>query len=108
MIGSLDQVLASASEREPMTHTDSKSGARFERVTIDGEPFILKYLDIRDDWTMRATGQLEYAPVVLWERGLLDRLPRCFLQPIVEVARVTEDPDDRRIALLMRDVGEWL
>jgi hypothetical protein len=106
-VGTLERVLMGA-VREPMTHTDSKSGARFERVTIDGERFVLKYLDIRDDWTMRATGQLAYAPVVLWQRGLLDRLPACFLQPIVDVATVDGTPDDRRAALLMRDIGEWL
>jgi hypothetical protein len=108
-VGSLDDVLAGASSREPMTNTDSKSGARFERVSIGGDAFVVKYLDIRDDWTMRATGQLVYAPVVLWERGLLDRLPGCFEQPIVDVATVgTIDTDDHRIALLMRDVGRWL
>jgi hypothetical protein len=106
---SIDELLAGATLHEPMTHTDSKSGAVFERVEIGGEPFVVKYLDIRDDWTMRSTGQLEYAPVVLWKRGLLQRLPECFDQPIVGVAHA--DPDGargRRIALLMRDVGEWM
>ena len=108
LVGTLDRVLAGAADRAPMNNADGKSGARFERVTIDGERFVVKYLDIRDDWTMRATGQLAYAPVLLWRRGLLDRLPACFLQPIVDVATVDGTPDDRQVALLMRDVGEWL
>ncbi|HEX4491611.1 MAG TPA: aminoglycoside phosphotransferase [Acidimicrobiia bacterium] len=108
LVGTLESVLAGASDREPMTHTDSKSGARFERVTVDGERFVVKYLDIRDDWTMRATGQLAYAPVVLWRRGLLDRLPSCFVQPIVDVATADGTPGHRQVALIMRDIGEWL
>ncbi|HEY5013133.1 MAG TPA: phosphotransferase [Acidimicrobiia bacterium] len=92
-----------------MTHTDSKSGARFERVVIGGESFVVKYLDLRDDWTMRSTGQLEYAPVALWRRGLLDRLPACFEQPIVGVGYADTDGEQgKRVALLMRDVGAWL
>ena len=108
LVGTLDRVLAGASERAAMNNADGKSGARFERVTIDGERFVVKYLDIRDDWTMRATGQLAYAPVVLWQRGLLDRLPACFVQPIVDVATLDGTPGDRQVALLMHDVSEWL
>ena len=103
---SIDELLAEATMHEPMTHTDSKSGAGFERVVIDGNRFVVKYLDIRDDWTMRSTGQLEYAPVTLWRRGVLERLPPCFEQPMVGVAHV-DGEYGRRIALLMRDVGEW-
>lgn len=106
---SIDELLADATLHEQMTHTDSKSGAGFERVVIGGERFVVKYLDIRDDWTMRSTGQLAYAPVVLWQRGVLNRLPACFEQPIVGVAYADVDGlQGRRIALLMRDVGEWL
>jgi hypothetical protein len=108
-LGSLDDLIAGASVREPMTHTDSKSGSTFERVVIDGEPFVVKYLDRRDDWTMRASGQVEYAPVTMWRRGLLQHLPACFEQPIVGVANADVDGEvGMRIALLMRDVGEWM
>ena len=47
-----------------MSHTDSKSGSTFDRVVIDGESFVVKYLDRRDDWTMRSSGQVEYAPTI--------------------------------------------
>ena len=108
-IGTIDELLEGATQREPMTHTDSKSGAGFERVVIDGESFVVKYLDIREDWTMRCTGQLDYAPVALWRRGLLDRLPACFEQPIVGVAYADVDGEHgKRMALLMRDVGAWM
>jgi hypothetical protein len=47
--------------------------------------------------------------VVVWQRGLLDRLPECFDQPIVGVAHADIGDDrGRRFAMLMRDVGKWL
>jgi hypothetical protein len=108
-IGSIDEMLSGASVREPMMHTDSKSGSTFERVVIDDQPFVVKYLDRRDDWTMRSTGQVEYAPVTMWRRGLLQRLPACFDQPIVGIANADlDDAVGMRVALLMRDVGEWM
>ena len=68
-----------------------KSGARLERVVIGGQPYVLKHLDLAEDWTMRASGCLRGAPLLAWERGLLARLPACFNQPIVGVA--PEDGD---------------
>lgn len=59
--------------REPMADNAGKSGARIERVTIDGERYVLKYLDRTGDWTMRAAGVLGGATLELWSRGLLDR-----------------------------------
>ena len=35
-----------------------KSGARLERLVIGGEPYVLKHLDLAQDWTMRASGCL--------------------------------------------------
>ena len=52
---------------------------------------------------MRASGCLRGAPLVLWERGILARLPDCLNQPIVGAA-----PTRRGCALLMRDVTPWL
>jgi len=72
---SLEDLLAAASTREPWEPEDTKSGARFERVVIDGARYVLKYQDPRDDWLLRATGDPGERYVRLWERGLLDRLP---------------------------------
>ena len=52
---------------------------------------------------MRASGCLRGAPLVLWERGILARLPGCLNQPIVGAA-----PEPGGCALLMRDVTPWL
>jgi len=103
------ELLAGATDRTVLTDAPGKSGARLERVTIGGERYVVKRLSLAGDWTMRASGCLRGAPLVLWERGILGRLPECLNQPIVGAA-----PDDAAgtgaagCALLMRDVSEWL
>ena len=72
--------------RTPLDGVPGKSGAVLERVMIDGQGYVLKHLDLSDDWTMRASGSLRGAPLELWERGILARLPGCFNQPIVGAA----------------------
>ena len=100
---SVDELLAGASDRELMVGGAGKSGARLERVVIDGDRYVVKYLHLADDWTMRAAGDFAGASFTAWRRGLLARLPDCLNQPIVGVAK---DPDG--CVLLMRDVGEWM
>jgi len=97
------ELVAGATSRTSLTEGAGKSGARMERLVIAGQPYVLKHLDLAEDWTMRASGCLRGAPLVAWERGLLARLPACFNQPIVGVLR-----EDRGCALLMRDVTPWL
>jgi hypothetical protein len=106
---SVDELLAGATFRAPLQHDDSKSGARLERVDIGGEPYVAKWLDVRNDWTMRAVGDYECATLTLWRRGLLDALPACFNQPIVGVAHdPANGPGGHETVLLMRDVGAFL
>ncbi len=100
---SLDELLRDATHREPLEHSDSKSGAAMERLRIGDERFVLKRLDARHDWTMRAVGDVYGSTAVLWQRGLLQRLPACINQPIIGVAS-----DGPATVLLMRDVGRWL
>jgi hypothetical protein len=106
----LADLLGLASVRTALDGAPGKSGARLERVVIRGQPYVLKRLDLADDWTMRASGCLRGAPLELWERGILARLPGCFNQPIVAAA--WEPPAGRArsggCALLMRDVSRWL
>jgi hypothetical protein len=93
-----------------LAEAPGKSGAVLERVVIDGERYVLKRLDLADDWTMRAAGSLRGAPLELWERGILARLPSCFNQPIVAAAwqPPSAQAPSGGCALLMRDVAEWL
>jgi phosphotransferase family enzyme len=108
-------LIADATSRVSLTEGAGKSGARLERLIIGGEPYVLKHLDLAQDWTMRASGCLPGAPLLAWERGLLNRLPACFNQPIVGVFRESADGGAGRgpapsggCAVLMRDVTPWL
>ncbi|MHB1165391.1 MAG: phosphotransferase family protein [Candidatus Nanopelagicales bacterium] len=111
IVMALADLLRGATGHEPMGDNAGKSGAQIERVTIDGERYVLKYLDRTEDWTMRAAGVLGGATLELWSRGLLARLPECIEQPIVAVARGPRagSPDGIEVtAVLMRDVAPWL
>jgi hypothetical protein len=108
-------LIADATSRVSLTEGAGKSGARLERLISGGEPYVLKHLDLAQDWTMRASGCLPGAPLLAWERGLLTRLPACFNQPIVGVFREPADDGASRgpapsggCAVLMRDVTPWL
>jgi Phosphotransferase enzyme family len=102
-VAGLAELLGAATAREPLDDAPGKSGARLERLIIGGEPYVLKHMDLAADWTMRTTGCLRGAPLEVWERGLLSRLPGCFNQPIVAAGA-----EPGGCALLMRDVGRWL
>ena len=103
MATSVDELIAGASSREPMTSGDSKSGARFERVVIEGVPYVLKHVDRRDDWLMRQTGDLGCVPIRVWETGVVDLAPDCIDATVVGAARTGTGG-----AVLMRDVGPAL
>jgi hypothetical protein len=100
---SVEELVGNA-ERVPMTHTDSRSGATFERVLIDGEPHVVKYLHVDDDWIMRCTGDLMARPLTMWSSGLLDALPPCFDHAVVGAAAGL-GRNAWGAALLMRDVS---
>ncbi len=106
---SIAELLGAGARREPMTHTDSKSGAIFERVESGGRHYVLKHYDLSGDWTMRAGGDLGCATLRMWSAGLLAALPECFLQPIVAVSRDPSVwPAGRATSVLMDDVGAFL
>jgi hypothetical protein len=98
MAETLGELVARAAARAPL-EGPGKSGARLERLSIDGAPYVLKHLDRRRDWTLRASGLLRTPTAVLWDLGVFARLPQCLDTALVAVE------DDR---LLMRDVGAWL
>jgi hypothetical protein len=105
---SIDELLAGATARTPMDKTaDSKSGSTFERVVIDGEPFVLKHLHVYDDWLARATGDLGCRPLLVWQSGLLDALPDCIDHAVVGAAGGL-GRGGLGAALLLRDIGDQL
>lgn len=104
---SIEELLANASIREPLPHTDGKSGVTMERVVIDGESFVVKHLHPDDDWIMRASGDVRCRPLLVWESGVLDRMPECIDHTMVGAAGGL-GRNCWGSAILMRDVGEWL
>jgi hypothetical protein len=102
---SVDELLAGASHREPFLTSDSKSGSSFERVVIDGEPHIVKYVHVDDDWTMRMSGDIGNHPAQLWRAGLMDVLPERIDHAVVGVASGL-GRHGWGAALLMRDVSD--
>jgi hypothetical protein len=102
---SVDELLAGATDREPFFNSDSKSGSSFERVHIDGEPHIVKYVHVDDDWTMRMSGDIGCHPAQVWEAGLMDALPDRIDHAVVGVATGL-GRHGWGAALLMRDVSD--
>jgi hypothetical protein len=100
---SVDALVAGASSRTAVSFDDSKSGARFERVVLDGEPHLLKHVDPRDDWIMRQTGDIGCIPVRVWESGVFDLVPS-----VIDHATVGAAREGGHGAVLLRDVGECL
>jgi hypothetical protein len=103
--GSVVELLGRADARAGLDkHVDSLSGARFERVTMDGQACVVKYLGLELDWLARALTDRDCFALTMWRSGLLDALPACIDHTVVGAAR---DPDGT-VALLMRDVSGWL
>lgn len=104
---SLDDLLAAATDRQPMLHSDSKSGVAFERILIDGRPHVLKLVHIDDDWTMRFFGETTCVPLEVWRTGMIDALPERIDHTVVAVAEGL-GRDGLGAAVLMRDASAEL
>ena len=102
---SAEELLRSATSREPLTHTDGKSAVPMERVVIDGSTYVTKAISPQLDWISRATGDYGCRVLACWQLGILDALPACFDHAVVAVAH---EPASLTTTLLMRDVGEHL
>lgn len=100
---SVEELLAGATMRTELHPADARSGATFERVVIDGQPFILKRVGWERDWIARAMGDLGPATLTVWSSGLLDRVPRGIDHTYAGAAR-----DGRGAAILMHDVADRL
>ncbi|HEV7760893.1 MAG TPA: hypothetical protein VGO78_17935 [Acidimicrobiales bacterium] len=105
--GSIDELVAGATRRQPFHADDGKSGSGFERVEIDGRRYVLKTLHVDDDWIARSLGDLGCRPAVLWTTGLLDAVPSTVDHTVVGVATGL-GRHGWGAALLMHDVGDRL
>jgi hypothetical protein len=100
----ISDLLADAERREVFVNHDGRSDSVFERVWIDGEPHVVKYLDLDHDFTMRVSGDIGCRTVRAWEAGLLDAAPDLIDHAIVGAAR-GHGRNGWGGALLMRDVS---
>ena len=76
---SIVALTAGATAREQVHPADARSGSRFERVVLDGEPHFLKVLSYRTDWIMRVIDDRDLRTFRIWRAGLLSQVE---LQPL--------------------------
>lgn len=105
--GSLDELVAGASERTEVRTADARSGARFERLTVDGEARFLKVLAAEDDWIMRMTGNTTNWEFQVWQAGIYQQLPECIDHTVLGMALEGTGPS-ARLSILMEDCGDHL
>jgi hypothetical protein len=100
---SLDELVAGATGRVEVRTSDAKSGARFERLVIDGERHFLKSLSAADDWIMRVTGNTSNWEFKVWQAGLYGRTP-----PVIDHTVRGMALEGDRLSILMADCGDDL
>lgn len=94
--------LATAVERTVLAGHDGRSGAALERVRLaDGRRLVVKRMLSSADLTMRFSGDDVGRELVLWETGVLDRLP-----PGVGHVVVGGWRDGDEVVVVMRDLGD--
>lgn len=99
---SIDELLRGATQREPLKTTDSKSGAAFERVVIDGTSYVVKHFTA-PDWLAEASADLSCRSVGLFEDGVYDLVADLLDPTVVGVARL--GAGGWPAAMLMRDAS---
>jgi hypothetical protein len=100
--GSIEELVAGASERTSVQTVDGKSGAQFERLVIDGERYFLKVVSAEHDWIMRCTGNTTNWEYRVWEAGVYHQVPPVIDHAVVAMALEGDGPT-ARLAILMTD-----
>jgi hypothetical protein len=103
----VSELVSRASSREVVRPSDGKSSSSFERLTIDGQGYFLKRLSPATDWIMRVTGDHVHRPHLIWQAGLMKRVPACIDHAVVAM-EIDGVGDDAVCSTLMRDVGAHL
>jgi hypothetical protein len=104
--GSVDALLDGAVRSGAFRPEDARSSASFERVEVDGERCVVKYVHPRSDFTMRVTGDIGCRPRRVWEAGLMDIAPAHIDHGTLAAA--PWGPNGWGVALLMRDLSDEL
>jgi len=103
---SVDALLHRARRTGDHRPDDARSSASFERVEVDGERCIVKYVHPESDFTMRVSGDVGCRPRRVWAAGLMDAAPD--LLDHATLGAAPWGPNGWGVALLMRDVGDEL
>ena len=101
------ELLARAASRDSVLAGDGKSGAVFERVTVDGTVYFVKRLSPSSDWVMRVTGDHVHRPYLAWQAGILDRAPGCIDHTVVAMD-LDGAGGNAVLTMVMRDVRGFL
>jgi hypothetical protein len=101
------ELLARAASRDSVVAGDGKSGAVYERVTVDGTAYFVKRLSPSSDWVMRVAGDHVHRPYLAWQAGILDRAPGCIDHTVVAMD-LDGAGGDAELTMVMRDVGGFL
>lgn len=102
----LDELLAGATDREPLVRADGLSNVPMERLVLDGQRCVLKHTSTELDWVMRMANDTVCRAAKVWELGLLDTIA-----PHVDSLVLGIGYDDAAASwgVLMRDAsGEFL
>ena len=67
--------LSRASSREDVPPGDGRSGATYERVTVDATAHFVKRLSPSSDWVTRVTGDHVHRPYLVWQAGIMGQAP---------------------------------
>lgn len=100
---SVEELLAGARRIGTFVPDDFRSSAGFERVEVDGEPCVVKYVHPDNDFTMRVSGDVGCRPRRVWAAGLMDLAPDAIDHATLGVARWGRN--GWGAAILMRDVS---
>lgn len=68
----LEELLAAAEARTPLDRADGLSNVPMERLVVDGQPCVLKFMSSEIDWVMRMCNDTVCRPALVWQLGLLD------------------------------------
>jgi hypothetical protein len=106
VVDSVDELLDGARRVGTFNSSDARSPAPFERVEVDGEPCVVKFVHVDHDFAMRAAGDVGCLPRRAWELGLMDVAPDLIDHATLGVAHWGRN--GWGVALLMRDVSKAL
>lgn len=107
VLDSVDELLDGAERLGTFTPVDARSAAGFERVRVGGEPCVVKYVHVDDDFAIRASGDIGCIPRRVWESGLMDTVSSGLLDHAT-LGAARWGRNDWGVALLMRDVSAEL